>query len=514
MLENEVDSLKKLISYGAEQYGDRDFILFKRDNKVNSRNFIDLKRDSNAVSRMFDSMGINNVHFALGGNTSYEWIISFFGIVNSNNIVVPYDKKEVAEELEKVLEHADIEGIIFDRTQKKKIDYIRKHNKNIKYFISLDSSEDEGDIISLQSALRKYQGEYLKTFDNENVSVIMYSSGTTGERKGVMLTSKGFARDIMNFREKTFMEKSARKLSVLPIHHAFCFTCDVLSCIRFGYTLCVGTSIGSIFADAKLYHPTRMSIVPAVAKYMYSMILKEYELHKNVPIKDIAREMLGGEFVGVACGGAFTENKVLENLNSVGILAYVGYGMTECSPTISSSSSRHNKLGSVGRPLYNTQVKIVDNQIVIKSESLMKGYYKNEKATKESMQDGWFKTGDYGYLDEDGYLFITGRKKNLIILENGENVSPEEIEAKIYEEPIVKEVIVYSKDNKICAQIFPNRDTIERLKIDDIKEEIARVVFRVNKKLPVYKKIEKFIVRDKEFEKTSSNKIKRDFQSK
>ncbi|URZ14554.1 2-succinylbenzoate--CoA ligase [Clostridium felsineum DSM 794] len=510
MRENEVNSLKKLIDYSADLYGEKDFIRFKKDKyQVESRSFLDVKNASEAFSKMLSMKGIENVHFAIAGNTSFEWIAAYFGIVNSSNVIIPYDKKETPRELEKLLEHSDTEGMIFDSTQKKNLAYIREHNKNIKYFISLDAAEDEGDIISLKKVFEKYKGGFSKEIDNEKVCTILYTSGTTGKRKGVMLTQKSLSRDTMNFREKAFDDDPCVKLSVLPIHHTFCFSCDVLASLRFGYTICISSSVGSIFADCQIYHPTRMSIVPAIIKFIYETIMKKAAENPNVSVNEIAKSMLGGNIVGLAGGGAYADPKLLLNMAKIGIPAFVGYGMTECSTTVSTSSIRHNKIGSVGRLLNNTEMKVVDNEIVIRSESLMKGYYKNQKATEEVMKNGWLKTGDYGYIDEEGYVFITGRKKNLIILSNGENVSPEEVEAKLYEEDIIKEVVVYGKNNKIYAEIFPNNDFMERENIKNVQDEIARAVFRANQKLPVYKKVESFVIRNIEFEKTSSNKIKR-----
>lgn len=513
MVENEVRTLKDLVNFAAEKYGERDYIRFVVDKQIQSRSYLDLKKCSESVSRMFAEKKIEGVHFAIAGKTSFEWIAAYMGVVNSKNIIVPYDVKEKKEDISFLLKHSDCEGIIYDRSQKRFIEYLKENNKELKYFISLDSLEHDGEVLSVKKIFEEYESGFSMDIEEEFVSTILYTSGTTGIRKGVMLTTKGLARSIMNYREKTFDDDPCVKLSVLPIHHIFCFCCDVLVSLRFGYTICVGSNVSNIFKDAQVYKPTRITVVPAVVKFMYESIVKEHtsrtDAGEDIALSEVAKEMFGGRITGCSCGGAYAEPSVLDSMAKLGIPTFSGYGMTECSSVVSGSSIRHNKLGSVGRLLNNNEIKIQDNELLIKNEGVMKGYYKDPKSTEEAMQDGWFKSGDYGYMDEEGYLFITGRKKNLIILANGENVSPEEVEIKLYKQPIVQEVIVYGRDEKICAEIFPNQEYIKDNNIEDVEEAINRAVFEANMGLPVYKKVGTFVIREEEFEKTSAGKIKR-----
>ena len=244
---------------------------------------------------------------------------------------------------------------------------------------------------------------------------------------------------------------------------------------------------------------------------MYNQVCEAAKKSLVIPKKVIAKAAFGGNLRTIYCGGAYLNPEMIEKFRELNINLVQGYGMTECAPCISRNSEQCVKEESVGKLLPGCEAKVVDGEIWVKSSSVMLGYYKNEEATKETLVDGWLRTGDLGYVDEDNFLYITGRKKNLIILSNGENVSPEELENRISEDPLVAEVLVYEEDGQITAEIYPNEEYAAKKRIKDVQAELSARVDAMNRALPMFKQVRRIKLRETEFEKTTSRKIKRHY---
>lgn len=295
-------------------------------------------------------------------------------------------------------------------------------------------------------------------------------------------------------------------MTILPINHVYCLTMDIIKGLYIGVTSCINDSIMHVQRNLKLFQPDMMLVVPLVLESIYGKLKAAGNL---IPKKMIAKQAFGGNLKTICSGGAYMNPEYVAAFAEYGITVLQGYGMTECSPVISNNLEWANKVGSVGKLLPNCEAKIVDEEIWVKGSSVMMGYYKMPEETAEALEDGWLKTGDLGYVDEENYLYITGRKKNLIILANGENVSPEEIENQISKEDLVKEIIVRETEKVIQAEIFPDYEYAKKKHIKDIPAALQEIIDAYNKEAPVYKRVLDIKVRETEFEKNTSKKIKR-----
>ena len=343
----------------------------------------------------------------------------------------------------------------------------------------------------------------------DRLAAIVYTSGTTGKSKGVMLLNSNYIDNAMCQDNESTPDDTV--LSVLPIHHIYCFTCDILLSLRYGSTLCFNDSMMHIPQNLKRFAPTIMLIVPMIAETMYKQIKAAAAARPEVPVAMIAQSVFGGRLKTIYSGGAYLRPELQKAYIEMGFNMAQGYGMTECSPRISTADPADKECaGDVGVIVNGCTVKTVDGEILVKSPSVMAGYYKDETETAEALTpDGWLRTGDLGYVDEKNRVFITGRKKNLIILSNGENVSPEELENKFAEYDVVGDVLVYSEDNVITAEFFPAAEAAKNLSEAEIEEKLLEAVDSVNKTVTSAKAIRRVLMRDSEFEKTTSKKIKR-----
>ena len=498
-------NMKDIINFGAKEYGDNIAFKYKiSKNEIEEKSYKDLRRDSEGFSSVLANIGMTGKHIALVGSTSYKWIYCYFGIVNSNSVVVPLDALLPVADLCELIERSDAEVVIYDNGREDLVNEIKNRNKKVKYIISMKNEEDANGIYSLDKLMSKYMNSYSTKIDNEKMCSIQFTSGTTGKSKGVMLNHRNLTENAIFTEMK--IKPGTVSLTVLPIHHSFCFTMDILKGLSLGLCICINDSIIRLNKNMKLFKPEVMCLVPMIIESMYDKLVEATGIK---PKKIVAKLAFGGNLKNIYSGGAYLNPKYIEGFEKYGITVLQGYGMTECSPVISTNYPQERKDNSVGRLLANCEVKIVDNEILVKGSSVMLGYYKMEKETREVLEDGWLKTGDLGYVDDDGFVFVTGRKKNLIILSNGENVSPEEIENSLSENKIVQEVLVSSRENVITAEVYPRLEYIEKKNIKDISGEIQRVVDEYNYRVPSYKNINRLIVREKEFEKTTSKKIKR-----
>ncbi|MDE6132392.1 MAG: AMP-binding protein, partial [Oscillospiraceae bacterium] len=433
--------------------------------------------------------------------SSYGWLVSWFGTVSGGSTAVPLDAQLSCEDICELLVRSDTDIFCYDPRYEKMIPAVKANCPNVKEYIPFGET--------LHGILAKTEPEELPDVPADKLAAIVYTSGTTGKSKGVMLLNSNYIDNAMCQENESSPADTV--LSVLPIHHIYCFTCDILLSLRYGATLCFNDSMMHIPQNLKRFAPTIMLIVPMIAETMYKQIKAAAAQKPEIPIAMIAQSVFGGRLKTIYSGGAYLRPELQKAYIDMGFNMAQGYGMTECSPRISTADPADKECaGDVGVIVNGCEVKTVDGEILVKSPSVMAGYYKDEKATAEALTpDGWLRTGDLGYADENRKIFITGRKKNLIILSNGENVSPEELENKFAGCDLIGDVLVYSDDSVITAEIFPFAEAAKALAAEELEKKILEAVDGVNKTVSSAKAVRRVLLRDAEFEKTTSKKIKR-----
>lgn len=515
----EPTDLKDLITYCAETYGDKTSFWYKKKGEEEKVSFKQLQADINAFGTYLHSKGYRNSHIAVMGENSYEWIVSYFAVVNGGNVVVPIDKEANAEDVKFQLEKSDTNLFIHSNTYKDVAEFCSVESINIKSFAGLLHEGKE----LLENGVTSFIDTAI---DNEKLCAIVFTSGTTAEPKGVMLNHKNLAKDMIVSSKNLFVPEGT--VALLPFYHTFGFMACVLCQMLKGYPVYITTSLKRAFVDIKHAQPKHVSVVPMLLVAIYDKIWNNVrnqgkeKLFKtmikisNILLKvgiDIRRaafkqvfEAFGGNLEMLITGGSAIDEKYIKGFRDIGIKVTNGYGITECSPIVATMRNEHYAPTSVGAIHPELEGRIVDGEVQIKGPTVFMGYYKNEDATAEAFDGEWFKTGDLGSIDEDGLLYITGRKKNLIILSNGKNVVPEELESLIMNNvPSVKEVLVYGEKDSIIAEIFYDEET------DDAKSVIKKEIDMLNKNLPSYKQIVSVKFRNIEFPKTTTKKIKRNY---
>lgn len=497
-----MNNLRDIIKYASDTYKNQTAFRYKAGKQLEDKTYEDVNIDSMSVSRMIESMGMEGKHIALIGNTSYSWIVSFFGITNSNSVAVPIDAQLPAEAICELLNRADVEMLIYDNIRADVAAAVKEKCPELKNLICMQENND-GALV-LWEQLQENQGSYEKELEPDSLCTILFTSGTTGKSKGVMLTHRNLTDNAVCLDMK--IAPGTVSMTLLPINHVYCLTMDIIKGLYIGMVICINDSIMRVKKNMKLFKPEIILLVPLVIESIYSQLK---EAGGVLPKKMVAKAAFGGNLRVICSGGAYLDPDYVERFKDYGITILQGYGMTECSPVISTNLEWDSKAGSVGKLLPNCEAKVVDNELWIKGSSVMQGYYKMPEETSEALSDGWLRTGDLGYVDEDNFVYLTGRKKNLIILANGENVSPEELENELSSSELVKEILVRDKEHVIEAEIFPNYDYAKKKRIKDIRAELQSIIDSFNEKLPMYKRIHSLIVRETEFDKTPSKKIKR-----
>lgn len=503
-MSRQMNTMRDIIDYAAETFGDNPAIRWKVRKDIATKTYQDIKADSEAFSRALDSMGMLGKHIAVIGPTTYEWIIGYFGSANSGCVVVPLDAQLPAADVCELLNRADVSVLVYDELRKDVAAMAKEACPNVKHLVSMQAKEDGEDILSFNKLIEKHAGSFSCELDPDKMCAILFTSGTTGKSKGVMLTHRNLTDNAVCLDMK--IPAGTVSMTLLPIHHAYCFTMDILKGIYIGIVICINDSIMHVSKNMKLFKPEIILLVPMVIESVYKKLKDSTGI---LPKKMVAKAAFGGNLKTICSGGAYLSPEMVEAFAEYGITVLQGYGMTECSPVISTNLHWESKVGSVGKLIPNCEAKVVDEEIWVRGSSVMLGYYKMPKETEETLVDGWLRTGDLGYVDEDNFVFITGRKKNLIILKNGENVSPEELENEISKSPLVKEIIVRDNDSVIEAEIFPDLEYAQKKRVKDVPGKLQEVIDEYNKGLPVYKRIHGLKIREEEFEKTPSKKIKR-----
>ena len=533
-------NLREMIELAKNEDGNKVAYRYKgEDKEIVDVTYAEFREDIYALGTALADAGISKNHVACVGENSYKWINTYLTTLLSDNVFVGIDKELPEKDLLHVITDSDTEVIFYGEKIEPILRAHREELSKIKFFIGLDRKEDDGEFLSFD--LFKKKGAELYNAGNTSyvdqksdlqaMKMLVYSSGTTGLAKGVMLSEHNLVSLIYHgLRAATILTNT---LSILPYHHTYEAVCGILVGIHKRVTLCINESLRTVAKNLSLYKPDYMYVVPAVASALHKNVLRTAQKQGKLKILttmmkfsnglrkigiDLRRKLfksvhegLGGNLKEVICGGAPIPVDTAYFFDAIGILILNGYGITECSPLVSVNSPHDADYHTVGYPLPCTELMIYEpvdgiGEICVKSDTVMLGYYKKPEATAEVIIDGWFHTGDYGYINKKGQLVITGRKKNIIVLDNGKNIYPEEIEEYIYTIPYVKEVVVYdSKDEDktiLCAEIFPDEELI---KDADVNADVCKVLAE----LPAYKQIGKIVMRDEEFIKNSSRKIVR-----
>ncbi len=569
----EVSDLKDLILGSVDRYGQRNAFLVKdkADGKYKGISYEQFLNDINGLGTKLIDMGLFGKKIALIGENSYEWVLTYFATVNGTGVIVPIDRELKAEEVLNLLNRAGVSAVFYSKKAKKTIDKIKRkcEANGIKHFIFMDKVWDvrnpsdiecetnEDSIYTLieqgNELIKKGSRDFIDAKIDPNVlAVLLFTSGTTGLAKGVMLSHKNITSNVYNMSKYVKIIDGGIGLSVLPMHHTYEMTCHIMTGLYQGMAIAICEGLKHIQENMAEIPANVMLAVPLIfetmhkkvwkrseksgkAKKMRRMInlSKKLELYNHPKIvKKIFKqvhEATGGEISIFIAGGAAINPEVIEDYQAMGFTMIQGYGMTECAPIIAVNKDRYSKPAAAGLPMPGTEVKIIDEdengigEIVCKGPSVMLGYYENDEATEETIKDGWLYTGDYGYMDDDGFLYVSGRKKSVIVTKNGKNIFPEEVEYYLLESEYIQEVLVHgiegerNNDVVVKAEIYPNYSFIAEQKGElttaELTELMQTIIDEVNEKMPTYKRVKRFNIRKTDFEKTTTQKIKRHVQS-
>ena len=553
----EFKDLRELLNNSVQKYSTNNAFTLKiqenGETKYKNITYKDFSEDINGLgTALINLLNLKDKRVAVIGKNRYEWVVTYFSVVNGTGVIVPLDKGLPIQEIENSLIRTRAEAIVFEESYIEDIKQIIKNNKtNLKQFICMDNIEEEGfynlnELIEKgKEQIKEGRKEFLDAeIDNEASNIILFTSGTTSLAKAVMLSHKNITSNIYAISTVEKFYSTDTNIAFLPFHHTFGMT---------GLTIFLAHGTNNVFCDGirhiatnlKEYKVSIFVAVPLILESMHKKIMKEIERqNKTKKVKfgmklsnfllkfgiDIRRKIfkeiidnLGGNLRFVITGAAAIDKQVAKDFNSFGILTVQGYGLTETSPVLAAEDIKSIKYGSIGFPMCNVEIKI-DNpnekgigELIAKGPNVMLGYYEDEKATKEVLKDGWFYTGDLGYIDKQGYIFITGRKKNVIVLKNGKNIYPEELELLINNLSYVSESLVFGypkgDDLIISAKIVYNKEFIEsenpNITQKELEEKIWKDIKNINNGLTNYKHIKKIIVTDEPMIKTTTNKIKR-----
>ena len=549
--------LKDMLKKSGELYGDRPAYVFKTEEEGKFREIThkEFRDDINCLGTSLINLGLKGKRVAVISENRYEWCVAYLAVVTGVGVVVPLDKSLPDNEIESLMIRSEIEAIIYSNKYDKIMNHVKEQgNTNVKYFISMDLEKKENDIYSERELIKEgnkliEEGnrEFLDAKINaEEMGIMLFTSGTTAMSKAVALSHKNICANLMDITSVIKLVEDDRMLSFLPLHHTFECTVGFLYPISKGCSIAFCEGIRHIADNIKEYQVTAMISVPILFETMYKRVMKTIEkkgkletVKKGIKISnfllkfkiDIRKKLfkevhdnLGGKVRLFVAGGAALDPEAEKGFNDLGFLMLQGYGLTESSPVIAAEDDKYRRLGSIGKAFPSLDVKIENpneegiGELLAKGPSIMLGYYNNEEATKETLEDGWLHTGDLARIDKDGYIFISGRKKFVIVLKNGKNIYPEELETLVNKIEGIKESFVYGRpeddeDYKICAKIVYDKETVEGIygtqDEEKLKELIWQEVKKVNKTMPAYKYIREITITDKELIKTTTQKIKR-----
>lgn len=502
--------IRDILEESEKKYAEIKAVKWLKKKEIYERSYRELMENVVKVRKGLLAEGFAGKHIALLGTSSVEWIESYLGIITGKSVAVPLDAGLPCEDLIDLINRSDSEALFLSPKNLTLLGEITAQCPNLKKIWilqeELEASEEKTESLAALMAVSQQSDTDADRPEPEDVATIIFTSGTTGKSKGVMLTQNNLATNVIAVNYTR--EPGTVMLSVLPIHHAFCLVMDWLKGFSLGATVCINDSLLHMVKNMGVFKPDVMLMVPLMLETIYKRLSAANPL---IPKKMVAAKAFGGNLKIIFTGGAHLDPYYIDKFADYGVEVLEGYGMSECSPVISSNLPEDHKAGSIGRPLSNVEIAFEDGEILVKGSSVMKGYYKMPEETAETLRGGWLHTGDKGYLDEDGFLFINGRVKNLIILSNGENISPEEIENKLALGKLVGEVIVTGEDNGLTARIYPDQDVVaaKRMNEEKIRTELQAFLDQYNKNQPSYRQITGLVVRKNPFIRNSTKKIKR-----
>lgn len=498
-----------LVCSAGDSHGDHVFLRYEDNDVIYEVTYRQFVADCMAVAawaqEKSQELG-HRVRVGLLGGSGHHYLAVMLGVMASGSVIIPMDVQMDADTFCDCVSRSDEDVLFYDWDYRTLAEEAGSRCPALEECISLQHGRH---VACSDNILKNYAGRPVENLAKpEECAMILFTSGTTGRGKGVML-SHGNLIDNVFCTTDTEHPENEIYLNVLPMHHVFCINGDVLIVIRYGSTLCLNRDMTKLAAHILLFEPTVMRMVPMMAKGLYNRIAIMSRQQPGKSLFQIKEEVLGKRLHKVVSGGGYLAPELAANYSRLGISIAQGYGMSECSPKISAPDwNRPDKVASVGKLVEGCQVRIVDEEIQVKSPSVMMGYYKEPDKTAEAItEDGWLCTGDIGYLDEEGFLYLTGRKKNLIILSNGENVAPEQLENLFEDERLIEDILVFGEDDAICAEVYPNFKYAEAANISDIEGTVQEIIKKHNQKLPSYKRIMQCRIREVPFAKTSSKKI-------
>lgn len=530
-------SIREMLMMAVNEDGEKIAYKFKNpDGTVREVTYIEFYQTVEALGASLTEMGLGSSHIAIVSENRYDWIVAYLTVLQSAGVFVPIDRQLTTKEKLHLLTDSESEAVFCSKQYLTWFVENKASMPNIKAFICFDIDKDTDGIISYKrliaegAKLDKTAYDSLKSNENE-LKMLVYTSGTTGIAKGVMLSEHNLVSGVYYGLQVSRIYDTA--LSILPYHHTYESVCDILVNIHSHATLCINFVMRELVSDMQLYHPTNIYIVPAIAEFIYFLIMKNLKekgklktFKKGVKISKAAlrlgidirpklfaelHNLFGGKLRKIVCGGAPIRPEMGEFFNDIGIPMTGGYGITECSPLVSVNDESSNDFNTAGHRLACLQWRIDEpngegiGEIAVKGDVVMLGYYKMPDKTAEAIRDGWFFTGDYGYITPDDQICITGRKKNIIVLSNGKNIYPEEIENLIMNIDCISEVVVRGLKNSkgdehaLEAEVYLNEEKNE--------SEVKALISEALAELPNYKKITKVVIRKEPFPKTTSNKI-------
>lgn len=558
-----IDTLRDMLAGSAELYGNDTAFLVKTEEggPYKPITYAHFQEDVIAMGTALIDLGLSSSRIAIISENRYEWAVAYLATVNGTGIIVPLDKELPVAELKSLLIRSRADAVFYSTAKTNDVESIADEVPNLKYRISMDTKESTQSVYSYQALLKRgyelvNQGN--KSFvdapiDTETMSILLFTSGTTDKSKAVMLSHHNVCSNLMDMCAMLYIGSDDTFLLLLPLHHTYACTCGFLCQIYRGSTIAFCEGLRHIVKNLKESKTTVLLGVPLILEAFYKRIwdqaAKDPKLLKKLKLGlkisktlkaigiDVRRKLFktiienfGGFIRMFISGGAAIDPQVVQGFQDFGIDCLQGYGLTECSPIIALNRNCDYNNASAGLPVPNTEIKI-DNpneegigEIIARGPNIMLGYYENEEATRDVIINGWFHTGDLGYMDKEKFVYITGRKKNVIVTKNGKNIYPEEIETLLSRSPFVSECLVYGKPGMgtaevdVAADIYPELEKVkeelgeENPTKDQIRLLLDKEVLKVNKSLELYKYIRYFTVRDVEFEKTTSKKIIRQYK--
>lgn len=558
----EFKNIKEIIYNSADKYTDNTafIIKHKQEKKVEYENitYKKLLEDINALGTKFYDLGYKNKRIAIVGRNRYEWSLAHLSNLLGGILSIPLDKELQIDELESCLSRSKADVVIFDEKYLENIEKIKKRkNTKLQEYICMSKIDNYIDIRTLledgKKLLKAGKEEYIKcNLDSYKMNILLFTSGTTSKSKAVMLSQNNIASNIYAMQLVEGFYKDDVNLAFLPFHHIFGST-EMIVMLACGVATAFPDGLRYVAQNLKEYKVSVFVGVPLLVEAIYKKVEEGIEKKGKTQLVNFAKKIsnlllklhidirrkifkeilseLGGSMRFVISGGAPLDKKVAKGFNELGIKLVQGYGLTETSPVIAAENDKKVKYGSIGVPMDNVEVEIVNKdeneigELRVKGPNVMLGYYENSEETEKVLKEGWFYTGDLGYIDDEGYLFITGRKKDMIVLKNGKKVFPEELEILINRIDIVEESMVFGMPNqgnkndvKLSVKIVYNKEKVQEKYSNTKKDELEKILWeeikRINKTFPPYKYIKNMILTDEELIKTTTKKVKRNEELK